>query len=386
MRKRKKTATPGCTTPGESAHTSCRGGDCALRPPKHLAPQTPNGATTLTAHPAPCSHPGLAVAALQGPLSLPSGLVAMPRIPLQEREHQRPGALCPAPGRGRGCLSRAPKGDERPSQPRGPSMVWQQPPALQIPSPSQHHPEAPGTPRFPAEHPALPGHQHAPKPGSSSVTTPTPTRDTFPGPHPRNRVSPLSETPSQNTQHIPPTPPALPSPPPTPRGFPAAHLEVAALVVRVRGAEDRHVPGVQVAFVHQPDPEALHGLLLQPLELQQQRFLRAGHGGPRHTGLPGLWGRSGRSGARGGGGGGTGAARGTPGDVVLGGAWSPMPRPYGRRRPIRARGGAGGGRGGAAGAASAPVPPSEPSDRRPLPGRNRGPGAAPGQAAGATRV
>lgn len=54
-------------------------------------------------------------------------------------------------------------------------------------------------------------------------------------------------------------------------------LEVAALVEGVGGPEDGHLPVVEVGLVHQRDPEALHRLLLQRLELEHQRLLRAGH-------------------------------------------------------------------------------------------------------------
>lgn len=54
---------------------------------------------------------------------------------------------------------------------------------------------------------------------------------------------------------------------------PEAHLEVAALVEGVGGSEDGHLPVVQVALVHQGHTEALHRLLLQPLELEQQCLL-----------------------------------------------------------------------------------------------------------------
>lgn len=56
MRKRKKTATPGCTTPGKSTHTSCRGGTVQSRPPNtfvHLKPQTKTRHSLPTQLPAP---------------------------------------------------------------------------------------------------------------------------------------------------------------------------------------------------------------------------------------------------------------------------------------------------------------------------------------------
>lgn len=47
MRKRKKTATPGCTTPGKSTHILPGGVHSGLRTPS----STPNKATTLTPQP-----------------------------------------------------------------------------------------------------------------------------------------------------------------------------------------------------------------------------------------------------------------------------------------------------------------------------------------------
>ena len=52
-----------------------------------------------------------------------------------------------------------------------------------------------------------------------------------------------------------------------------ARLEVAALVVGVGRPAGGHLPVVPVAPVQQGHPEALHRLLLQSLELQQQRLL-----------------------------------------------------------------------------------------------------------------
>lgn len=54
-------------------------------------------------------------------------------------------------------------------------------------------------------------------------------------------------------------------------------LEVAAFVERVRGSEDGNLPVVEVGFIHQGDPEALHRFLLQGFQLEHQGLLRTGH-------------------------------------------------------------------------------------------------------------
>ena len=72
-------------------------------------------------------------------------------------------------------------------------------------------------------------------------------------------------------------------------------LEVAALVVGV-AAEDGHRPGRQAALVHRAQRDALHRLLLRPLELQQKRLLRAGRRRPGHGGGGQGWGRVGATG------------------------------------------------------------------------------------------
>lgn len=79
MRKRKKTATPGCTIPGKSTHTSCRGG-LRSQANKHLPPpQISTKPRHSLPNPAPCSHPGLSLHS--GDFYLFPGLVAMPLIP-----------------------------------------------------------------------------------------------------------------------------------------------------------------------------------------------------------------------------------------------------------------------------------------------------------------
>lgn len=96
MRKRKKTATPHCTTPEKNTHTSCRGGTVQSATKHLLPPQTPNQATTLIPKPSSLLPPWAVSIGPRGTF------VSSPRSggdasdPLQGREHQRPGARCPA--------------------------------------------------------------------------------------------------------------------------------------------------------------------------------------------------------------------------------------------------------------------------------------------------
>lgn len=117
MRKRKKTATPGCTTPGKSTHTSCQGGLCS-QASKHLLPsQTPNQATTLIPQPSSLLPPWAVSACTRGTFvsSLCSGGSASD--PLQEREHQQPGTRCPAPSH------RGDRGVVEAQPPKGPNAL-----------------------------------------------------------------------------------------------------------------------------------------------------------------------------------------------------------------------------------------------------------------------
>lgn len=140
------------------------------------------------------------------------------------------------------------------------------PPAVSLPSniPSQGilPPVHPSTPLIPPWPLLTPISHHTPLPPQVSPLT-----HQAPPTSPELRPLEISVLPT----------PHVPLPPPAP------HLEVPALIVGVRGAEDGHLPVVEVPLVHQVDPEPFHGLLLQPFQLQQQRLLRAGHEGPRHA-------------------------------------------------------------------------------------------------------
>lgn len=192
----------------EHTHILPRGGLCS-QAAKHLRPpQTPNQATTLTPHPDPCSHPGLSLH-----LSLPSGLVAMPRIPSRRGNISdlEPAVLH---AQIRGWLRQSPRGGRMFLTTKGTlgSFVA----ATYTPSPVL----LPGPPRnprdlqVPRERPSSPWPStRPPSPGAAlprpPLGIPSLAHSHFTGSHPFRNSFP------KHSAH-PPTPPALTSPPPSP--------------------------------------------------------------------------------------------------------------------------------------------------------------------------
>lgn len=211
MRKRKKTATPRCTTPEKSTHTSCRGGTGQSG---RQTPSTSNPEPSHDTHsPTQLPDPTLGYVCTRGTFvsSLRSGGDASD--PLQEREHQRPGAhgLAPSDREGRGVVEGEPP--REPNAPHKEGALGSLAAATSAPAPRQDHSEAPGTPRCPVKDLALPGPQRAHKPRAALSRplyppgTPSLTHSPLTGSHPFQNSFP------KHAAHAP-TPPALPSPPP----------------------------------------------------------------------------------------------------------------------------------------------------------------------------
>lgn len=199
MRKRKKTATPGCTTPGKSTHTSCRGGTVQSG---HQTPSsTSNPKPSHGTHSPPSSLlPPWAVSALEGPLSLPSGLVAMPQIPSRRGNISdlEPAVLH---AQIRGWLRQSPRGGRMFLTTKGtpgslvaatcisaPVLLPGPPQNPRDPQVSRERPSSPWPSTHPQAREQLCHDLHSGHPPSPTATS--------------QGLTP-SETPSQNTQHIP---------------------------------------------------------------------------------------------------------------------------------------------------------------------------------------